>query len=197
MEAKAGMLSHHPPSTWACYTENAAAAAAQSNLQLGTKSGADAIDQFILDPGVPDLGHRRWLLYGPLGPVGVGYSIAESGLGGSCVAVSRHGGSAGPEWVAYPNPGYAPVATASGAWSFHSDRWASLPIHVQVTRTRDGMALPVAVSQLPSGYGANAVSFTPMGWTPAAGETYRVSIFALEPVGGTPDVTYDVSLVSC
>jgi hypothetical protein len=186
-----GRLDHNPPSSWACYTEAGRAGAASSNLSLGSSSAADGIDLFMDDRGVPSLGHRRWILNGPLGRVGIGY--ARQGVGASCLGVFDTSGSSTREWTAYPNPGFAPRATASADWSFHSNRWSLGTAAVSVVRVSDGVDLPVSVMHPPNGFGPNAVSWRPMGWTPAVGERYRVTV-----TGGTPSpIAYEIELVDC
>jgi hypothetical protein len=186
-----GALDHSPPTTWTCYTAEGAAGAASSNLSLGSSSAADGIDLFMVDRGVPSLGHRRWILNGPLGRVGIGY--ARRGSGASCLGVFDRSGSSSRDWTAYPNAGFAPRATAGADWSFHSNRWSLDTATVTVERVSDGAALPVTVMYPPTGYGPNTVSWRPMGWTPAAGERYRVTI-----AGGPPSpVSYEVELVDC
>jgi hypothetical protein len=184
-------LDHSPPTSWACYTADGAAGAGSSNLSLGVASGAQGIDLFMDDSGVPSLGHRRWILHGPLGRVGVGFSAG--GRGASCLGVFDGSGRSARAWTAYPNEGVAPVQNAGAAWSFHSESLGLGSATVSVVRMSDGAMLGVAVEHPPDGYGPDTVSFTPSGWTPVAGERYRVT------VRGTSagDITYEVELVRC
>ena len=183
-----GTLSHTPPSSWTCYTAAGAGGAGSSNLSLGVGSSAQGIDLFMDDSGVPSLGHRRWILNGPLGAVGIGFSGSAS-----CLAVFNMSGASSRQWTAYPNEGVAPVENARAAWSFHSNVLSVGTATISVMRVADSIALDVTVEYPANGYGPNTVSFRPSGWTPAAGERYRVT------VGGTSggDVTYEVELISC
>jgi hypothetical protein len=103
--------------------------------------------------------------------------------------------------MAWPPAGIVPLqavfsgGTRGGAdstgWTVQSDT-INLAA-AQVTVTSAGVALPVTVAQLLSGYGSRyAISFTPMGWTTQAGKTYSVSI-----AGVTPAISYDVQVVAC
>ena len=55
------------------------------------------------------------------------------------------------------------------------------------------MSLPVEDYQTGGMGPPNALGFTPMGWTPQAGETYRVTI--TDTSAG--DITYETTLVDC
>lgn len=56
MMSRNKQLSHYPPSSWACYTFDAAIQAVSSNLALGLQ-GRGAIDVYVNEP--PGLGHRN------------------------------------------------------------------------------------------------------------------------------------------
>ena len=189
-----GMLSHTPPSTWNCYTEDGAEASGQGNI--ATAPGVSAVDLYMVDPGNPStLGHRRWILSNSVGPVGLG-STSEY----SCMWVLGGANDVGKSWVAYPPPGDVPIALMQPfswtsvdetGWSIQSDE-IDLS-NAQVSVTDDATSLPVTVTQLESGYGSTyALSFFPQGWESQAGHTYRVSV-----TGVTPSIAYDVSFVAC
>ncbi len=143
------------------------------------------------DRGVPSLGHRRWIVHGPLGRVGVGFSAG--GRGASCLGVFDRSGSSTRAWTAYPNEGFAPVQNARAAWSFHSESLGVAGATVRVVRVSDGAELAVTVDHPPDGYGPDTVSFTPSGWTPAPDERYRVTIRGTS----AGDIDYEVALVRC
>jgi uncharacterized protein YkwD len=186
-----GMIDHDPPSTWTCYSEAGHAGAASSNLAYGTGDAADAIDLFISDAGVSSLGHRRWIFNGPLGVVGIGFAGNST-----CLGVFDNSGSSARPWTAWPNPGPTPFAALrdgfgrAGLWSFHASM-VSGSTGVTMSRVPDGSPLAVTVSHPSNGYGPNTVAWAPMGWTPAEGDRYRVTI-----TGGS-EVTYEVELVAC
>jgi len=187
-----GTLNHFPPASFTCYTAAGAAGAGSSNLSLGVGSAAGGVDLFMDDSGVDSLGHRRWILNGPLGAVGIGFSAGSRGA--SCLGVFDSSASNTRMWTAYPNEGFAPVENARAAmWSFHSNALSLGAATVSVVRISDGAALTVTVSHPADGYGPRTVAFSPSGWTPTAGERYRVT------VSGTSagDISYEVALVSC
>lgn len=102
-------LSHFPPSSWRCWNEVGADAAARSNLYLG-RSGDDAIDGYIADLRVESLGHRWWILAPDSTTFGTGDTGSSNAL---WVFPSSFDG---PGWradtrepfVAWPPPGYVP-----------------------------------------------------------------------------------------
>jgi uncharacterized protein YkwD len=194
MEATNGQLNHTPPASWACYSEDGARGAATSNLALGSGSAADAVDLFIEDSLTPSLGHRRWVLNGPLDGIGIGYASPGGGFGATCLGVFSMGGRSFPTWSALPNPGPAPRFLASGTWSFHSNHFGLSRAEVSVVRASDGAALTVAVDHPQLGYGPNTVSFSPSGWAPQTGETYRVTISGID---GSAPITYEVTIARC
>ena len=183
-----GRISHTPDTSWDCYTAQGAEGAGSSNLALGIRSPGQAIDLYMADPGTPSLGHRRWILNDPLGRVSIGFAGNAQ-----CLGVFDSSGSTSRMWTAYPNPGPAPVETASDLWSFHSRSLSLGGTDVTVERMSDGAALAVRVTHPASGFGPDTVAFEPMGWTPAAGTSYRVTITG---VSGGP-IVYVVQLVSC
>jgi hypothetical protein len=181
-------LSHGPPSSWSCYTAGGAAAAGRSNIALGYRTSASAVDGYMADRRVPSLGHRRWILHHRLGAVEIGFSGR-----GQCLGVFNSSGRSDRTWTAYPNQGFAPLALAQDTWSFHAHGISLRGTAVTVERARDRALLPVE-SYSPGLSGPPpSVGFTPSGWTPAAGETYRVTI---EETSVGP-VTYEVNLVGC
>ncbi len=184
-----GALSHMPPSSWTCYTAGGASAAGRSNIALGYRTPGSAIDGYMGDSGTMSLGHRRWILSGHLGSVEIGFAGR-----GQCLGVFDRSGSTTRAWTAYPNQGFAPIETARYTWSFHVESISlSSSSTAEVVRVSDGASLPVE-SYYIEGFGPpTSLGFTPSGWTPAAGETYRVTIHGTS----MGDVTYETTLVSC
>ncbi len=188
------MLSHMPPMSWTCWTQEGATAANGSNI--GTAPAVASIDGYMLDPGNPtSIGHRRWLLSNQLGPIGIGGTDHTS-----CLMTTGGTGHAGKAWTAWPPPGDVPyqvmASTFQGSvdttgWTVQSDT-INLSA-ATVTVMFDGAAQPVTVTQLGQYYGSTyAIRFNPQGWTTQAGKKYSVS------VGGvTPAIAYDVNVVAC
>lgn len=190
------MLSHEPPSTWLCYTAQGAMGAMTSNISSGP--GVGSVAGYMLDSGNETThGHRRIILSNRLGPIGLG----STGQGGaSCMQNIGGTGNAGKTWVAWPPPGPFPMqAYGSGTrtlsatgWSIQTQRSISLT-SATVAVTSAGADRPMTVSQLTGSYGeSNALRLVPMGWTPAAGQSYTVTVSGVS----TP-ISYTVDFVDC
>lgn len=183
------MLNHSPPMSWTCYSAAGAMGAGSSNLALGTRTPGDAIDLYMDDSRVPSLGHRRWVINGPLARVGIGFAGNAQ-----CLGVFDGSGSSSRMWTAWPNPGPSPVAAAPGElWSFHSNTFGLASATMAVTRVSDGMTMAGSVEHPPNGYGPNTVAFRPSGWRPMAGQTYSVTVSGFS---GGP-ITYQTAFVAC
>jgi hypothetical protein len=197
---------HMPPGSATCYTMLGAQYAGLSNLAWGT-STADSVDLYMKDPGAGNaasIGHRRWVLYPPLGKVGIGFvSGGSNGYQGvaQCLAVIGDQSSTGPKpaWYSWPPAGYVPVQVTQGvpnqgwAWTFHVKATNVVgSAQIAVKNLVSGDTLAVTTTPLGQGYGDQAIAFYPNGWTPKAGDTYRVTVTA----PGGPYV-WDVSPVTC
>jgi hypothetical protein len=179
-----------------CYSAEGAAEAGQSNLAWGAGHPADAIDLYVNDFGNEStMGHRRWVLNPPLGPVGVGYWETGGQYGNAqCLHVfGSSGGGPTPPWTSFPPPGYVPLETATWTWTFQGSLSGIASADISVLRVDDDTPLAVTVTGLLQGYAQDAISWTPSGWAPEAGKTYRVTISGL----GGGDVVYDVKPVGC
>lgn len=181
-------LSHSPPTSWTCYTSGGASAAGRSNIALGYRTPGAAIDGYMSDRNTPSLGHRRWILGERLASVEIGFAGR-----GQCLGVFGGGGTSDRDWTAYPNQGPAPIQLAQYTWSFHANGFSLGSAYATVQRVSDGMDLPVDSYLTGGGGPPPTVGFTPMGWTPAAGETYRVTIHDTS----MGDIVYETTLVSC
>lgn len=104
----------------------------------------------------------------------------------------------GPDVIAYPPAGFVPVsvftenlpgATDALNWSV-SAAGLTGPVTASVTRVGDGSSLGVRVLQLPDAP-SPAFGFAPQGWSPVAGETYRVTF------SGGATVSYEVTPIAC
>jgi hypothetical protein len=190
-------LSHMPPMSWKCWTQNGFDAAGKSNI--ATTSAVQAIDLYMQDFGANNstsIGHRRWLLSNSLGPVGVG-----TAQGGSCIWVIEGSGHADKKWTAWPSPGPVPIGAwqpglgdgiDKTGWTIQSD---SIDLSMaDVTVKRDGKDdLMVTTTQLGAGYGSMfAIRFNPQGWTAEAGHSYHVSV-----AGTSTMIEYDVQAEGC
>lgn len=191
----AGPQAHAPPQSATCWTAQGAAGAGSSNIAWGSRSPMDAIDQWMIDWGnETTFGHRRWMLNPPLGPVGFGYYEGGNNYGSAaCLGVFGSSGSGPrPSFVAFPPPGFVPVQLASMTWTVQGD----VPFQdagITVTgAANESFAASLYVLQ--GGYGGSgALRIDRTGWSPAAGQTYRVRITG----EGHAPVEYDVKPVSC
>jgi hypothetical protein len=188
-----GQLSHNPPPSWDCYTELGADGAGSSNI--ASTPGVTGVDLYIADPGNDTtMGHRRWILSGGIGPIGLG-----STDGYSCMQVIGGSGNTQVPFVAFPSPGVFPsgAMTASFA-SVDQTGWTVQSSQIDltgasVTVTDGGQDMPVDVVHLQQGYGDTwALRFNPQGWTTQAGHTYAVSV-----TGGSQPIDYEVEVVDC
>ena len=190
------MLSHEPPTTWLCYTDIGAMGASTSNISGGP--GVSSVAAYLIDTGnETTFGHRRIVLSNRLGPIGLG----STGQGGaSCMQNIGGTGNAGKMWVAWPPPGPFPMqAYGSGSrtlsqtgWSVQTTRSISLT-SATVTVTSGGADRPVTLSQLTGSYGeSNAIRLVPMGWTPAAGQSFTVTVS-----GVSIPISYTIDFVDC
>jgi hypothetical protein len=189
---------HAPPADSKCYTPEGGATAGKSNLAWGSGSPAQAIDQYMEDAGnETTLGHRRWVLNPPLGPVGIGYWKGGGKYGDAqCLEVFGMAGGAGltpPTWNSLPTAGFAPITTTKWIWSFEGS-FAGIPdATITMVRVSDNAPLAVNIQKLSQGYGENCISWTPNGWAPEVGTTYRVTVSGL----AEGNIVYEVTPVDC
>ncbi len=190
-------ISHTPPSSWTCFSEDGATSAARSNL--ATADAVNAIAMYMIDWGHPTtLGHRRWILQRSNGPFGVG-----SAPGYSCLhALDTTSEDSSPAaWSAWPPPGWFPIQANSlpyggslddAGWSIQAYVPSLTGAEVEVSDS-SGVLLEVQVNMLEPGYGnAPAIRIVPDGWAMTVGETYTVA------VGGiSPPIIYSFEVVDC
>jgi hypothetical protein len=193
MSANGGQLNHDPPPDWSCYTSDGASGA--YNSCIAGAPAVSAVDHYMIDWGnETNMGHRRWILSNSFGPTGIGSTNNRS-----CLWSMGGAGNAGMEWVAWPPPGQFPFEAVEpqginldrGGWTFHSD---SIDLQgASVTITSGGESLPVIVNELFPGPGsAQAIRWVPDGWDTEVGKTY-----AVELVGASKPVSYEVEVVDC
>lgn len=188
-------LSHDPPMSWTCWTQDAYDGASSSNISTGP--GVRSADGYMIDSGnATTIGHRRWILSNSLGPIGLG----STGNGASCMQNLTGTSDAGKDWMAWPPPGAFPLqaygtggrnSLSDTGWTIQSDR-INLS-NAQVSVTSGGEDRPMSVTQLQGGYGSRyAFRFNPEGWDVEAGATYSVSVSGID----TP-ISYEFQIVDC
>jgi len=150
-----GNLDHHPPQSWACWTEAGYDAASHSNLSLNV-TGPAAIAGYMRDPGATNdvVGHRRWILYSAALTMGTGSTSASNALyvvGARLLFVT-------PTWVAWPTQGFFPWQLEPGG------RWSlSLPgadfTKASIRASVGGTPLGVNQAGVRTGIGDNTISW--------------------------------------
>lgn len=147
-------LDHYPPLTWHCATSDGQLAAANSNLALGA-SGTSAIDLYISDAGVTDLGHRRWALFPSLTKVGTG----DTDFSNALWVIGGFGTRPAIDFSAYPGPGYIPAPLVYDTWSIsvYTGDFSAATVSV---RDSVGNNYPVTTALTPTGYGDNTFSWS-------------------------------------
>ncbi|MBL8677614.1 MAG: CAP domain-containing protein [Myxococcales bacterium] len=182
------MLSHMPPTSWTCYTALGAMGAARSNITSGGSSPVASLAGWVDDSRdiSNTLGHRRWILFPQLGPIGYGQARQYA-----CQYVLGARGSGRKNFVAWPNEGVTPMESMTRIWSFSS---ASLGVGASTMATVEQNGMPLNVMAMPraNGYGDPTISWNMPAIVPGA--TYRVTITGLS---GGMNVTYEVRPVRC
>lgn len=199
-------LSHAPPTTWTCYSQDAYDGASASNIGLGY-TGADGIDSFMRDIGSSNyyVGHRRWLLFPQTRWMGTGNAPGKDGYSAAYtlfVVDSEHYFAPRPTlrdpFIAWPPPGYTPYQVVFPRWSF-SHPGADFT-SATVSMTVDGVPAPVTLEKLRvGGAGDPTVVWRPFGmadnaqWpAPKQDTTYRVTVRNFLVDGQPQTVTYTV-----
>ncbi len=183
-------LSHSPPSTWRCWTQEGSTAAGTSNLGLGYRtSTATVIDGYIGDPGDGNraAGHRRWILLPTLGTIGIGTTSNANAL--TVIGTGRQSRVAA-ETVSWPPSGYVPWPLVYGRFSLSSSKYPGADYsNAQVTVTANGTPLGVTVNPVANGYGDNTVVAdvaTPAALRNAQADTTFVMTVSNVSVSGSP-----------
>lgn len=182
------MLSHTPPTSWTCYTALGAMGAGRSNITSGGSSPVSSLAGWVDDQRdlTMTLGHRRWVLFPPLGPIGYGQSQRYA-----CQYILGTRGTATKPWVAWPNEGVTPMESSTPLWSFSSARMG-VTASTRAAVTANGMPVSVSAALRANGYGDPTISWMMPALT--AGTVYRVTITGLT---GDATVNYEVRPVRC
>ena len=86
-----GKLSHHPLSSWKCYSQEGYSGASHGNLYLGAFL-SNAIDGYIDDRGQGAAGHRQWILSPKAKVLGTGsIPYNDKKAGSNCLMVITKG----------------------------------------------------------------------------------------------------------
>lgn len=154
---KNGTLSHTPPKTWKCYSQDAAIGAGSSNLGFG-----GGLESYMHDHGGSNesCGHRMWILRG---------RAATFGYGGTnnTDAIYVFGKTAEydslPQYVAWPPAGYIPTEILSERWTFALPDEAADFSKATATLTLNGSPISLTYTQS-THYGDGGMSFEIANW---------------------------------
>lgn len=191
-------LSHTPPDTYACWTQEGHEGALRSNLHrgrssttAGASSGPRAISSYMDDAGAGNaiVGHRRWLLYPPQVRMASGDALAPAPEPFPFVAANvlwvtgeLPGYTFGPrpptpDGTAWPPRGYVPwqlLPKRSNRWSFSYPQ-ASF-CNATVAMSRDGTPIATTIvadgtseGHCPPDPGAGTIADPTLVWEPAPG----------------------------
>lgn len=191
-------LSHAPPPSWACYSAAGAEAAGKSNLALGI-AGPAAITAYMRDAGAGNtaVGHRRWILFPPQVSMGTGSTQNANSLWVIGTAGAR---PPSPDWVAWPNAGFAPYQVVYPRWSFSVNASGSTTnlAGATVTMTRNGVTIPLTVLPITDGYGDDTIVWEPSGLIFAGGmsdQAITVTIGNVLVGGALRNYMYTVTII--
>lgn len=200
-------ISHFPPNTWSCFTEDGADAAGNGNIAFGV-SDVENINLWIEDEGNNNakVGHRRWMLYSRATDFGFGCTnstgtlwVINDGSGSTDLPANT------PAYVAWPPKGFIPRDVVYPRWSL-SIPAPSYPYQVNFTQATvvvkdaSGAELPVLIeyaNPVESSYaGDNTISFRPDGiiLDSDADQKYSVKISNVIVGGVAKTYEYDVTI---
>lgn len=211
MFARNDSIQHDPPSNWTFYTPNAAEAASNSSIGLGTY-GPSIIDGYVRDDGAQNtpVGHRRWLLYSRCKEIGTGDvpPVGNFQAANSTWMLGDFKSSSVKQFNAWPNEGYVPHDLVPSRWSLSYPN-AQFD-NATVTMSRGGVPITVnVISKDYVGFGENTIIWEPAGIPSTVTQDvsyeievsgitgkdvptsyrYNVTIFNPELLGETPVIT--------
>lgn len=187
LAAEGAGLTHNIPSTFACYTSEAATGASSSNIAYGVSNPAATVDLYVGDRGVTSLGHRRWCLNPSMAATGFGQRGRYS-----CMYSFDRSHSSSVEHVFYPSAGIFPRSALMGVWSAgsRSFNFGSSP-QVTIRKVSDGSSVQVDnVQKLRSGYAIDTISWAVPD--AQADVKYEITIS-----NGSNTLSYETTLVDC
>lgn len=200
-------ISHAPPASWKCYTDEGALAAAKGNISMGT-SDVKNIDAWMQDAGTNNLevGHRRWILFSNATKFGIGFTESSGTLWVINGLPSPYSlPAATPEYIAWPPKGLIPRQVVYPRWSFGVPA-TSYPFQVDFTKATVTMVnangtivTPNVIYRNPisSSYGGdNTISWEPVGVDLNSNfdQKYTVTVDSVMVNGIPKNYKYDVTI---
>jgi uncharacterized protein YkwD len=141
-----GDLSHNPPKSWRCWSEEGYKGCSSSNIIGGTNapfSPCQAVADWLIDTNVEGLGHRRWILDPFLKTVAYGHAVVYNRSGGTLKVIGDKEQPASTDFVAYPFREYpallfnmnwylslSVIQDRNNTWNNHSVDFSSSPVTV-------------------------------------------------------------------
>lgn len=189
-------LNHNPPKDWKCYSEEGAQAAGKSNLGYGYRSARAAIDGYMEDAGVENLGHRRWIIYSRAQEFGFGATSNYNALwliGGD----GENPEAKQLEYIPWPPVGHVIDRLVFPTWSFSIPKANFSESRVTLTGPNGEIKLDDYLPQ--KGFGDNTIA-----WNPGEGEiksekgkdfTYQVTVSKVKIDDAFKDFTYEVIII--
>lgn len=190
-------LSHTPPTTWTCWTQDGSDACGSSNIAMGY-SISNAITGYINDAGSSNykVGHRRWILYSKSKVMGIGHTSTYNALW----VLGNSGNplpSNLPAYIPWPPKGYVPAPLVFARWSFSKTTASFASANVSMT---DGSGNPVTlnvISKTDNGYGDNTIVWEPQGINTGSSSdvTYYVTVSNVKVNGADSTYSYKVVII--
>lgn len=190
-------LSHTPPSTWTCWTQDGSTACGSSNIAMGY-SITGAITAYMRDNGSSNkpVGHRRWVLFSKAKVMGIGHTSTFNALwvmGNSSNPVPANL----PTFIPWPPKGYVPAPLVFDRWSF-SKRSADFTNTTVSMTDASGNAIPLTIiSNTDNGYGDNTIVWEPTGinTTSTSDVSYNVTVGNVKVSNVDSTYTYKVTII--
>jgi len=190
-------LSHTPPNTWTCWTQEGSDACGSSNIAMGY-SISGSMTAYMNDVGSSNykVGHRRWILYSRAKVMGIGHTSTYNALwvlGNSSNPLPENL----PAYIPWPPKGYVPAPLVFARWSF-SKRLADFS-NASVSMT-DGAGNPInltVISKTDNGYGDNTIVWEPTGinTSSASDVSYNVTVSNVKISNVDSTYTYKVTII--
>jgi hypothetical protein len=199
-------LSHTPPTTWSCYTQDGYDAANNGNIAIGS-SDVDNITAWMEDGGANNtrVGHRRWILFSNASKFGFGCT-QSSGTLWVINDMSSFALPAGvPEYTSWPPKGFIPRQVVFPRWSF-SVPAGNFPFQVDFTnasvtmKDASGTTVPLTIvdkTAISNSYiGDNSITWEPTGVELNSNfdQKYTVTVANVLVNGTAKSYTYDVTI---
>ena len=189
------MLSHNPPQSWLCYSEEGRLAASRSNIALFSGETTSAIDLYISDRGNSNFaaGHRRWLLYPRLQDIGIGNTDRTNAIWviGNAGTIPTDS----PEFISWPPKGYVPSNLVYDRWSFSLANADFSNTEVSVEDSQ-GNTIALDIEDIANGFGDNTIVWVPENINTNSTDdmTYTVTLNNVGIDGESKNFEYDVIL---